>query len=130
MSDQGYPTNNPVPPPQQPYYAPPKPAASPKAITAMILGIVSLCFIFTGPWAFIGVAAGVAGLILAIMAKKEQPSSVATAGLIMSIIGIALCLLFGIICTAAICALQNAGNQWQYELESMLNEATNFTIGN
>lgn len=75
---------------QQPNYynAPAKPKQNGKGIASMVLGIVSLI-----TWCcWIGIATGVIGLILGIFSKKEKPENngMATAGIIMSVIAIAL----------------------------------------
>lgn len=69
-----------------------------KAIASMVLGIVGLVFVFFGYFAFIGIVAAIVGLILGIMAKKQQPSGMATAGIVLSIIALALCAITFIAC--------------------------------
>ncbi len=67
-----------------------------KAIASLVLGIVSLvsvCFIYIS---LIGIACGVIGLIFGIQIRKAgqlegfKPSGVATAGFVLSIIGLGL----------------------------------------
>jgi len=86
---------------QQGYYAPaPVPAQkNGLAISGMVLGIVSLVFFW---WWFFGLASAITGLILSIVAKKRGPNKMATAGLICSIIGLALSTIFMIIWIAAL----------------------------
>ncbi len=86
---------NPYQQPQQPnpyqqqgYYQ--QPVARPNngnAIAGMVLGIVSCVFCWT--W-YIGIPAGVVGLVLSILSKKHGPNKMATAGLICSIIGLGI----------------------------------------
>jgi uncharacterized membrane protein len=72
-----------------------------KATASLVLGIISLVFIFFNIYAFIGVIMAVVGLILGIQAKKENPAdSRAKAGVILSIIGLALCALTFLACLA------------------------------
>jgi len=60
------------------------------AIASLVLGIVSLvCVFFVNAW--VGVIAAIVGLVLAIMARKQAPSGMATAGLVLSIIALAVC---------------------------------------
>lgn len=73
-----------------------------KAIASLVLGIVSVVFIFTGNFALLGVVAGVIGLIVGISARKENPTGMATAGIILSIIGLALCVIAFIACVACV----------------------------
>lgn len=69
------------------------------AIAAMILGIVSLVFCWFAALWWLWLPAGVAGIILGALGKKNSSSKqgMATAGLVMSIIGLAL----GLICFVA-----------------------------
>lgn len=52
---------------------------SPKAIGGLVCGVVSLVFLLIGLFlwfiCFIGLAIGIVGLVLSIMARKEMPSS-------------------------------------------------------
>jgi cbb3-type cytochrome oxidase subunit 1 len=57
-----------------------------KAIASLVLGIVSIVFCVYG----IGIVTGIIGLVLGISAKKENPSGMATAGIVLSIIGIVI----------------------------------------
>jgi ABC-type transport system involved in cytochrome bd biosynthesis fused ATPase/permease subunit len=71
------------------------------AIAALVLGIIGIVFSWF-PAVVIGVPLAVIGLILSIVARKnamatQQPTGMATAGLVVSIIG----LVFAIISTAA-----------------------------
>ena len=57
------------------------------AIASLVLGILSLvlcCF------SLIAIILGVIGLVLGLKAKKDNPSGLATAGVVLSIIGVAL----------------------------------------
>ena len=64
-----------------------------KAVASLVLGIVSLVCIFFGYGALLGIVLGVVGIILGVMARKEAPSGMATAGLVLSIIAIVLCVI-------------------------------------
>lgn len=77
-----------------------------KATASLVLGIISLVFIFFGTYAFIGMILAVIGLVLGIQAKKESPDDgKAKAGVILSIIGLSLCALSFIACIACVGAL-------------------------
>ncbi len=66
------------------------------SIAAMVLGIGSIVFSFVGGiLTWIGLAAAIVGLVLSISAKKKaraagEPTGMATAGLVTSIIALAL----------------------------------------
>lgn len=71
-----------------------------KAIASLVLGIVACVCVFMGYGALFGIALGVVGLIIGINAKKESPSGMATAGIVLSAIAIALCAIGFIACVA------------------------------
>ena len=72
-------------------------------IASLVLGIFSILFAFTGPAGFIGIILGVAGIVLAVLARKKDPAdSVATGGLVTSIVGCALAALFYLACLACV----------------------------
>jgi hypothetical protein len=77
------------------------------AVAGLILGIISLVGgWFAGPfplWLL-----GIVGIILSSIARKKQKSGVATAGLVLSIIGTVLALIPWIACS--ICAGAVAGS--------------------
>ena len=71
------------------------------SIAALVLGIVGIIFDFIVTW--VGIVAGIVGIVLAVQArKKEGGNSMATAGLVCSIIAVAL---GGVMYICAICAL-------------------------
>jgi hypothetical protein len=59
-----------------------------KAVASLVLGIVSIVFCWI--YGIVGIIPGIIGLVLGISAKKETPSGMATAGLVLSIIGVAI----------------------------------------
>lgn len=73
-----------------------------KAIASLVLGILACVCVFFGYGALAGIALGVVGLVLGINARKEQPSGMATAGIVLSIISIAVCSLGFIACVACV----------------------------
>jgi hypothetical protein len=75
------------------------------AVAALVLGIVSLVFVIIPGLQFIGAIVGVVGIVLGALARKKlkadnMPTSTATAGLVMSIIGAALSAIMYIACVA------------------------------
>ncbi len=77
------------------------------AIASLVLGIVSIVFSFIALY-WIGIIVGIVGIVLGVMAKKKNPSGMATAGLVLSIIGTALCALVFIACAACFSAIGSA----------------------
>lgn len=79
-----------------------------KAIASLVLGIVSLVFICFNYFSFIGIVCAIIGLIFAIQIRKAgemegfKPNSMATAGLVLNIIGLALCSVVLIACVACV----------------------------
>lgn len=71
---------------------------------SLVLGIIAIVIgVFSaGALGWVGAICGIIGIILGAAAKKQAPSGVATAGLVCSIIGTALSLLFYIACAACI----------------------------
>ena len=79
------------------------------AVASLVLGIIALVVaIFGGFYSWIGIVAGVIGIVLAAVAKKKAPSGVATAGLVLSIIAAALSLVLWLACAACVSAASSA----------------------
>ena len=84
-----------------------------KAIASLVLGIAGLVLsIFAGMafYGWIGTICGIVGLILGIMSKKENPSTMATAGIVLSIIALARGIVATIACYACAAAILSAAN--------------------
>lgn len=64
------------------------------AVASLVLGIIGLVIdlLTAGAFGFVGAILGIVGTILGAIAKKNQPSGMATAGLVLSI----LALVFGV----------------------------------
>lgn len=45
------------------------------AVASLVLGIIALVLSFTGYGAWIGLVLGIVGIILGVLAKKEQPAA-------------------------------------------------------
>ena len=80
-----------------------------KAIASLVLGILAACCVFFGYGTLLGIVLGIIGLILGISAKKESPSGMATAGIVLSIISVAICAIGFIACVACIGGLASIG---------------------
>jgi hypothetical protein len=81
------------------------------AVAALVLGIFGtiLCWF---PAALLGAPLALVGLILGILARKnavetQQPTGMPTAGLVMSIVGLTLGILFSAMCYACVRKAQN-----------------------
>jgi uncharacterized membrane protein len=83
-----------------------------KAIASLVLGILAAVCVFFGYGALLGIVLGIIGLILGISAKKESPSGMATAGIVLSIISIAICAIGFIACVACIGGLASIGSMY------------------
>ena len=81
-----------------------------KAIASLVLGILALVCIFFGYGALLGIVLGIIGLVLGISAKKEGPSGMATAGIVLSIISIAVCAIIFTACVACIGGFASLGS--------------------
>lgn len=75
------------------YYAPavytPPAAGQGKAVASLVLGIVGLVFGFY----LVGLPCAVVGLILGILAKRQHAGGIATAGIVLCAVGLALSLI-------------------------------------
>lgn len=89
-------------------YQPQKPQSNGKATAALVLGILSVVCLFLQVIPFvgiIGIVLGIVGLILGISAKKEAPSGMATAGIVLCIISIGINVIVLIACAACVGSL-------------------------
>ena len=84
------------------------------AIAALVLGILALIFMLIPGLGFLAVIVSIVGIILGVVGKKQlqakdSPTGMATAGIVMSIIALALSLLTLIICVACLGAVGGLG---------------------
>lgn len=78
------------------------------AICGLVLGIVSVVFSFLGIWAWIGLVTGIVGIITSVKGRKiENKKGLATAGMVLSIIGTSLS---GILFLCALCVVGTASS--------------------
>ena len=72
------------------------------AVASLVLGIISIVCSFIGGVNWVGAILGIVGIVLGVLGKKKTPekAGMATAGLVMSIIGVVLSLIFIIACAA------------------------------
>ena len=87
-----------------------------KAIASMILGIVSLVLFWAGYGALISLACGIIAIVLGSQARKGaenmgiKPNGMATAGLVMGLIGAILSLICFVSCVACVSCYGTALN--------------------
>lgn len=75
------------------------------AVASLVLGICALVFPFIG-LGWLSVLIGIVGIILGALARKdESKKGMATAGLVMSIIAVALSLVVIIACAACVSSI-------------------------
>lgn len=97
---------------EQPSYQQPTPPEQPQktdtlAIVSLILGIAAIvmgCCV-----TYLGIALGIGGIICSVMSKKKQKSGMATAGMVCSIIGIVIAVLWIIFSVAIMGMLAASG---------------------
>ena len=99
-----------------------------KAIAGLVLGIVGIVLTFVWPgWGqLIAIAASVVGLVMSVQGGKAlkaegQPSGLATAGLVLSIVAVALSSIMFLSCGICTICVQDELN----ELEDAVNELEN-----
>ena len=85
------------------------------SVAALVLGIVGVVFGWFGVLGFIALVASVIGIVLAVIGRKKsiaalgKPSGMATAGLVLSIIGTCFAGIAVIACTACVACIGNTG---------------------
>lgn len=80
------------------------------AVASLVLGICSLVFPFIG-LGWLSMILGIVGIILGALGRKNvEKKGMATAGLVLSIISVALGLIMWIACAACVGALATAGS--------------------
>jgi len=88
------------------------------AIASLVCGIVAVASCFFGIYAAAGIVLGIVGIVLSVMAKKQipagAPKGAATAGLVLSIIALAICTIVFIACMTCYAAVNSALNQLGY----------------
>ena len=98
------------------------------AVASLVLGIVAIVFSIIPGLFFIGIIAGVIGIVLGVLAKKQltaanQPTGMATGGMVTSIIGAALGLIIWLACmacsSAALKGINDAAKEIKKNPEAM-----------
>lgn len=109
---------------QQPQFQQPGPPVQQpgqqQATVALVLSIISLLTFWASWGALIGVGTGIAAIILASNAKKKGfVGGMATAALVMGIIGTLLSSVFFIACTVCVCIAMAASPDLYDQIASM-----------
>lgn len=86
-------------------------------VAALVLGIVALVLGCAGPFGWIGTICAIVGLVLGILGVKKagEKKGLAKAGMIMSIVALAISIIFTVACT--IC-MNKAGKALKKAVES------------
>lgn len=78
-------------------------------VASLVLGIISVVIaVFLNAWGWLAAIIGIIGAILGAVAKKKGQGGPATAGLVLSIIGIILGLILYIACAACVAGLASS----------------------
>ena len=94
------------------------------AIAALVLGIIAVVFAFIPGLNFLSPIIGIVGIILAVVSRKQENTPVATAGLVLSIIGLVLGLFMWVACTLCTVGLNKALDKSGVDIQKKLEEAT------
>lgn len=78
------------------------PPSDTKAIVSLCCGVFAAICMFTGAGSILGLIAAIVGLVFGIKARKENPSTMATVGVILCALNVALCALVFIGCLACL----------------------------
>ncbi len=95
------------------------------SIIGLVLGILSLVLAWFVYLNILGIVLGVVGIVLSVKGKKQAteagvPTGMATAGLVLSIIGAALSLVGFFTCTICAICVTNTASQYTNELNDLL----------
>ena len=92
------------------------PPTNGKAVASMVLGIISLVFAWFGYFAILAIAMSIVGIILGIGARKDvvqgQSTGMATAGVVCSIIALALSTIVFISCVICVSNASRIVRYW------------------
>ena len=106
-----------VPGNPMPYYVPmpypPANAGQVKAVASLVLGIIGLVLCHTF---FFSLPCQIIGLILGILAKRQRAGGMATAGIVLSCVGLALSMLLFVLILSLILDSQSPPSTWMYDV--------------
>ncbi|MDU5106452.1 hypothetical protein [Clostridium sp.] len=76
------------------------------AVTSLVLGILSIIFSFFGGINIVGAILGIIGIVLGALSRKnEEKKGIGTGGMVCSIIGTILCVIFYVACAACLASI-------------------------
>lgn len=81
------------------------------AVASLVCGILSLVLICFGMFAWIGLVLGILAIVFGVLGNKKEKDGKATAGLVMGIIGAAICAIVFISCTICAYNVKKAGEK-------------------
>ncbi|HXU71058.1 MAG TPA: DUF4190 domain-containing protein [Polyangia bacterium] len=98
------------------------------AVAALVLGIVGTLFSLNWLTVWVGGPAAIVAIVLGILARKQnvaagRPTGMATAGLVLGIVGTTIAVLIFAVCASCAAAVGAAGRQASKEIEKAAQEA-------
>ena len=80
------------------------------AVAALVLGIFSIILSFFSFIGWLGIILGILSVVLGAIARKNGQGSLATAGLVVGIIGLSMSTIFYLACVACVSGAESAIN--------------------
>jgi len=98
------------------------------AVAALVLGIIGTLFSLNWLTVWVGGPMAIIALVLGILARKQlaaegKPTGLATAGMVLGIVGTTVALLIFAVCASCAAAVGTAGKQMSKEIEKAAQEA-------
>src|SRR5947209_1745104 len=98
------------------------------AVAALVLGIIGTLFSLNWLTVWVGGPMAIIALVLGILARKQlaaqgRPTGMATAGMVLGIVGTTVALLIFAVCASCAAAVGTAGKQMSKEIEKAAQEA-------
>jgi hypothetical protein len=98
------------------------------AVAALVLGIIGTLFSLNWLTVWVGGPMAIIALVLGILARKQlaaegRPTGMATAGMVLGIVGTTVALLIFAVCASCAAAVGTAGKQMSKELDKAVQEA-------
>ena len=98
------------------------------AVAALVLGIIGTLFSLNWLTVWVGGPMAIIALVLGILARKSlaaegKPTGMATAGMVLGIVGTTVALLIFAVCASCAAAVGTAGKQMSKEIEKAAKEA-------
>ena len=98
------------------------------AVAALVLGIIGTLFSLNWLTVWVGGPMAIIALVLGILARKSlaaegKPTGMATAGMVLGIVGTTVALLIFAVCASCAAAVGTAGKQMSKEIEKAAAEA-------